>query len=126
MVPSELTSRPMVAALVLVINVLRFIVLEVCRVPCHGPLQLCSCLAEAAASEDDLSGKPPGFVGREKGRDQPDVFRHAGPTERSQRFHRVCDLLVSVHGTRALGVRYARVDGVHTDVPWSKLLREHA
>ena len=34
------------------------------------PLQLPSCLAEAAAAEDDLSGEPSGFVGGEKGSDQ--------------------------------------------------------
>src|SRR6266550_4534254 len=67
-------------------------------------------LAETTAAKDDLSSEPPGLVGGEKGSDQPDVLRHAGPTERSQRLDRVCDLLVSLHGTRALGVDYARVD----------------
>src|ERR1700724_755365 len=81
--------------------------------------------AEPAASEDDLSGEPPGFFGCEKGSDQPDVFWHAGSTQRSLRFDRVCDLFVGLHGARTLGVNYARVDGVHADVPRSEFLREH-
>src|SRR5882724_2978943 len=85
-----------------------------------------SCLAETAASEDDLIGKPAGFVRGEKGCDQPNVFRHAGSTERSQRSDLVCDLLVSLHRTRTLGVDYARVYGVHADVLRSEFLREHA
>src|SRR6202166_2010762 len=82
-------------------------------------------LAEATAAEDDLSSEPPGFVGGEKSSDQPDVLGHAGPAERSQRPDRACDLIVRVHGACALRVDYARVDGVHTDVPGSQLLREH-
>src|SRR6266404_1993297 len=82
-------------------------------------------LAEAAASEDDLASEPTGFVGGEKGRDQSDVLWHAGSTEWSQRLHRGCDLVKSVHGTRALGIGYARVDGVNADLLRSKFLREH-
>src|SRR6267143_6571185 len=63
-------------------------------------------LAEATAAEDDLSSEPPGFVGGEK-RSDPDVLGHASPAERSQRLDRVCDLIVGVHGTCALGVDYA-------------------
>src|SRR5690348_17159006 len=85
-----------------------------------------SCLAETAAAENDLTGKPPGFVGGEKRGDQPNVLRHASSAQRSQRFDLVCDLLVSLHRTRALGVDYARVDGVHADVLRSEFLREHA
>src|SRR6267143_3685019 len=85
-----------------------------------------SCLAETAAAEDDLTGKPSGFVRGEKGCDQPDVFRHAGSPQRSQRFDLACDLLVSLHGTRALGVDYARVDRIHPDVLRSEFLREYA
>src|SRR5947209_17770719 len=81
--------------------------------------------AEATAAEDDLSSEPPGFVGGEKRSDQPDVLGHAGPAERSQRLDRVCDLIVGVQGTCALGVGYARVDGVYTAVPGSELVRAH-
>src|SRR6266404_1295691 len=82
-------------------------------------------LAETAAAKDYLSGEPPSFVGGEKGSNQSDVFRHAGPTERSQRFDRVCNFLVSLHRTSTLGVDHARVDGVHADVPRSEFLRKH-
>src|SRR4051794_29586793 len=84
------------------------------------------CSAEATAAENDFSGKPPGLVRGEKRSDQPNVFRHAGSTQRSQRCDLVCDLLVSLHSTRALGVDYARVNGVHADVLRSEFLREHA
>ena len=66
-------------------------------------------LAETAAAEDDLSSEPPDLIGGEKHSDQPDVFGHAGPTERSQRLDRVCDFLVSLHGTCALRVDHARL-----------------
>src|SRR5882724_4497484 len=75
-----------------------------------------SCLAETAAAEDDLTGKPSGFVRGEKGCDQPNVFRHTGSTQWSQGFDLVCDLLVGLHGPRALGVDYARVYRIHPDV----------
>src|SRR6267143_1390200 len=88
--------------------------------------QQTSCLAETAAAEDDLTGKPSGFVRGEKGCDQPNVFRHAGSTQRSQGLDLVCDLLVGLHGPCALGVDYARVDGVHADVLRSEFLREYA
>src|SRR5260370_2102887 len=80
--------------------------------------------AEPAAPEDDLSGEPPGFFGCEKGTDQPDVFWHAGSTQRSLRFDRVGDLLVGFHVTRTLGVDYARVDEFPADVRRSKFVRE--
>src|SRR5437764_14539870 len=74
--------------------------------PAH-PL-LSASLAEPTAAEDDLSSEPPGFVGGEKRSDQPDVLGHAGPAERSQRLDRVCDLIVGVQGTCALGTPGAR------------------
>src|SRR5882762_11570021 len=75
-----------------------------------------SCLAETAAAKNDLTSEPTGFVGGEKSCDQPDVFRHAGSPQWSQRFDLVCDLLVSLHRTRTLRVDYARVYRIHADV----------